>query len=121
MAFNFFNRGRLERSKALGDRLPPGQYATEKWPVLHYGSVPRVDLKTWDFKVWGEVDPGHAAVVQHRPLLGQVLARRRAVGHRPLALVQLASEEGQSHDHAPRAAAASWRARRARRDSLLGG
>ena len=37
-------------------RLPPGQYLTEKWPVLHYGSVPRVDLKKWDFKVWGEVD-----------------------------------------------------------------
>ncbi|MDA8202535.1 MAG: sulfite oxidase-like oxidoreductase [Chloroflexi bacterium] len=36
-------------------RLPPGQYLTEKWPVLHYGSVPRVDLATWDFKVWGEV------------------------------------------------------------------
>src|SRR5215211_7371409 len=37
-------------------RIPPGQYFTEKWPVLHYGSVPRVDLKTWDFKVWGEVE-----------------------------------------------------------------
>ena len=24
--------------------------------MLHYGSVPRVDLKAWDFKVWGEVD-----------------------------------------------------------------
>jgi DMSO/TMAO reductase YedYZ molybdopterin-dependent catalytic subunit len=37
-------------------RVPPGQYVTEKWPVLHYGSVPRVDLPTWDFRVWGEVD-----------------------------------------------------------------
>ena len=37
-------------------RIPPGQYFTEKWPVLHYGSVPRVDLATWDFRVWGEVD-----------------------------------------------------------------
>ncbi len=37
-------------------RLPPGQYLTEKWPVLHAGDVPRVDLATWDFKVWGEVD-----------------------------------------------------------------
>ena len=25
-------------------RLPPGQYLTEKWPVLHAGSVPRTDL-----------------------------------------------------------------------------
>jgi DMSO/TMAO reductase YedYZ molybdopterin-dependent catalytic subunit len=37
-------------------RLPPGQYLTEKWPVLHAGSVPHTDLATWDFKVWGEVD-----------------------------------------------------------------
>jgi DMSO/TMAO reductase YedYZ molybdopterin-dependent catalytic subunit len=37
-------------------RLPPGQYLTEKWPVLHAGSVPQTDLATWDFKVFGEVD-----------------------------------------------------------------
>ena len=37
-------------------RLPPGQYLTEKWPVLHAGTVPKVDLATWDFRVWGEVD-----------------------------------------------------------------
>jgi DMSO/TMAO reductase YedYZ molybdopterin-dependent catalytic subunit len=37
-------------------RLPPGQYLTEKWPVLHAGSVPQTDLATWDFKVFGEVE-----------------------------------------------------------------
>jgi DMSO/TMAO reductase YedYZ molybdopterin-dependent catalytic subunit len=37
-------------------RLPPGQYLTEKWPVLHAGSVPRADLATWDFRVWGQVE-----------------------------------------------------------------
>jgi DMSO/TMAO reductase YedYZ molybdopterin-dependent catalytic subunit len=37
-------------------RLPPGQYLTEKWPVLHAGSVPDTDLATWDFRVFGEVD-----------------------------------------------------------------
>jgi DMSO/TMAO reductase YedYZ molybdopterin-dependent catalytic subunit len=36
-------------------RLPPGQVRTEKWPVLHYGSVPQVDLNTWDFRVYGLV------------------------------------------------------------------
>jgi DMSO/TMAO reductase YedYZ molybdopterin-dependent catalytic subunit len=36
-------------------RLPPGQYLTEKWPVLHAGTVPKTDLTTWDFKVFGEV------------------------------------------------------------------
>ena len=37
-------------------RLPPGQYQTAKWPVLHYGGVPRVDLATWEFTVTGEVE-----------------------------------------------------------------
>uniref|UniRef100_A0A832MKP8 Sulfite oxidase-like oxidoreductase n=1 Tax=Eiseniibacteriota bacterium TaxID=2212470 RepID=A0A832MKP8_UNCEI len=37
-------------------RLPPGQVLTDKWPVLHYGSVPRVDLATWDFRVQGLVE-----------------------------------------------------------------
>jgi DMSO/TMAO reductase YedYZ molybdopterin-dependent catalytic subunit len=37
-------------------RLPPGQIHTEKWPVLHYGSVPRVDLSSWNFRVHGRVE-----------------------------------------------------------------
>src|SRR2546423_12253093 len=37
-------------------RLPPGQYLTEKWPVLHAGSVPKTDLATWDFQVFGEIE-----------------------------------------------------------------
>src|SRR5688500_16735251 len=56
MAFNFFRRKLNEREQAVADRLPPGQYLTEKWPVLHYGSVPKVDLATWDFRVFGLVE-----------------------------------------------------------------
>jgi DMSO/TMAO reductase YedYZ molybdopterin-dependent catalytic subunit len=37
-------------------RLPPGQYLTDKWPVLHAGSVPSTDLHTWTFRIWGEVE-----------------------------------------------------------------
>jgi len=37
-------------------RLPPGQYLTEKWPVLHAGTVPDTDLATWDLKIFGEVE-----------------------------------------------------------------
>src|SRR6185436_15613461 len=37
-------------------RLPPGQILTDKWPVLHYGSVPKIDLAQWDFRVSGLVD-----------------------------------------------------------------
>ena len=37
-------------------RLPPGQYYTDKWPVLHAGDVPDVDLATWTLEVRGEVE-----------------------------------------------------------------
>jgi DMSO/TMAO reductase YedYZ molybdopterin-dependent catalytic subunit len=37
-------------------RLPPGQYLTEKWPVLHAGTVPDTDLASWDFRVFGKVE-----------------------------------------------------------------
>ena len=47
--------GGQEKDPAIAARIPPGQYQTTKFPVLHYGSVPRTDLATWDFKVWGEV------------------------------------------------------------------
>ena len=37
-------------------QLPPGQYLTEKWPVLHAGSVPDANLEAWDLRIWGEVE-----------------------------------------------------------------
>ena len=37
-------------------RLPPGQYLTEKWPVLHAGEIPDVDVATWTLAVTGEVE-----------------------------------------------------------------
>ncbi len=37
-------------------RLPPGQYFTEKWPVLHAGEIPDVDLATWTVAITGEVE-----------------------------------------------------------------
>lgn len=46
----------MKETAATKDRLPPGQYKTEKWPVLHYGSVPRFDPARWDFKVFGAVE-----------------------------------------------------------------
>ena len=53
-------RSRAEKKVAAAGydpkRLPPGQYLTEKWPVLHAGSVPRTDLATWDFRVFGAVE-----------------------------------------------------------------
>ena len=40
----------------ISARVPPGQYLTEKWPVLHYGPVPPFNPKTWDFRVFGSVE-----------------------------------------------------------------
>jgi DMSO/TMAO reductase YedYZ molybdopterin-dependent catalytic subunit len=37
-------------------RLPPGQHMTDKWPVLHAGSVPSIDLSRWRLRVFGEVE-----------------------------------------------------------------
>ena len=37
-------------------RLPPGQSASIKWPVLHVGAPPVFDPATWDFKAGGLVE-----------------------------------------------------------------
>jgi DMSO/TMAO reductase YedYZ molybdopterin-dependent catalytic subunit len=50
-----FHRSRTEPGDREG-RVPPGQRVTDKFPVLHYGSVPRFDLETWDFRVFGQVE-----------------------------------------------------------------
>lgn len=47
-------RAEEERVRSEG-RLPPGQSLTQKFPVLHYGPVPRFDPATWEFRIWGEV------------------------------------------------------------------
>ena len=51
-------RGRKQAEKLGIDpaRVPPGQYLTEKFPVLTVGPNPPFDLKTWDFQVFGEVE-----------------------------------------------------------------
>jgi DMSO/TMAO reductase YedYZ molybdopterin-dependent catalytic subunit len=36
--------------------VPPGQFVTEKFPVLTYGDTPQIDLETWQFRVFGLVD-----------------------------------------------------------------
>jgi DMSO/TMAO reductase YedYZ molybdopterin-dependent catalytic subunit len=45
-----------ELDAATAARIPPGQQLTVKWPVLHYGGVPRVNLATWDFRIGGLVE-----------------------------------------------------------------
>ena len=52
-------RNKFDRTPAnLADRVPPGQYVTEKFPVLQYGSVPKYRnlAQEWDLRVWGEIE-----------------------------------------------------------------
>ncbi len=53
---SLFNRREDEQRVAQEGRLPPGQSLTQKFPVLHYGPVPRFNPATWNFRIWGEVE-----------------------------------------------------------------
>src|SRR5437764_1049732 len=40
------------------ERTPPGQTLTVKWPVLHYGQIPKVDPRhpDWRVRIFGQVE-----------------------------------------------------------------
>jgi DMSO/TMAO reductase YedYZ molybdopterin-dependent catalytic subunit len=44
-----------DKMRAAG-RLPPGQSATLKWPVLHHATVPRFDPANWCFRTIGLIE-----------------------------------------------------------------
>ncbi|HEX2205776.1 MAG TPA: sulfite oxidase-like oxidoreductase [Longimicrobium sp.] len=50
----FRKRGTLPPEVA--ERLPPNQALTEKWPVLHYGSVPVIAPAQWALTIFGLVE-----------------------------------------------------------------
>ncbi|MFM2183190.1 MAG: hypothetical protein RJB61_1484 [Actinomycetota bacterium] len=54
----FFDRNRQELvAKGYDpDRLPPGQYLTERFPVLHVGDVPSYAPGEWNLAVGGMVE-----------------------------------------------------------------
>ncbi len=56
MAFLF--KGKRVPEGVDAARIPPGQTLTapDRWPVLSFGPVPRTDIATWDFKVFGAVE-----------------------------------------------------------------
>ncbi|MDP9242611.1 MAG: molybdopterin-dependent oxidoreductase, partial [Actinomycetota bacterium] len=37
----------------IAKRIPPGQRLVKGWPVLQFGSIPKFDESTWDFRVFG--------------------------------------------------------------------
>ncbi len=50
--------GRKEQEESVKQmgRLPPGQALTNRFPVLHYGPVPKFSPAAWDLRVFGEVE-----------------------------------------------------------------
>ena len=55
--FNSIFRRKADEERVRSEgRLPPGQSLTNRFPVLHYGPVPRFDPATWDFRITGEVE-----------------------------------------------------------------
>lgn len=56
MLKSMFGRKDDEERVRREGRLPPGQSLTNRFPVLHYGPVPRFDPATWDLRVFGEVE-----------------------------------------------------------------
>jgi len=56
MSFLSRKRGDLAEHGIDPNRVPPGQYLTDRFPVLHAGVTPRVKLDIWDFRVDGLVE-----------------------------------------------------------------
>jgi DMSO/TMAO reductase YedYZ molybdopterin-dependent catalytic subunit len=52
---NLFTGRNKDREK-YGERLPPGQKLTEGWPVLHYGSIPKIETADWKLEIGGLVE-----------------------------------------------------------------
>ena len=44
------------RQEREGAPAPPGQFVTDKFPVLTFGPTPRIDLSTWQFRIFGLVE-----------------------------------------------------------------
>jgi DMSO/TMAO reductase YedYZ molybdopterin-dependent catalytic subunit len=56
MPESFFNKGfRGKRNTSSPERVPPGQYTTQGFPVLSAGPTPRINLQTWSFTIEGLV------------------------------------------------------------------
>jgi DMSO/TMAO reductase YedYZ molybdopterin-dependent catalytic subunit len=58
MSARLFSRGFRGRRQGPEEtnRLPPGQYLVQDFPVLTAGPTPRTPLDTWSFSIDGEVD-----------------------------------------------------------------
>ena len=56
MSFFERNRQQVVASGRDASRLPPGQYLTDRFPVLHVGDIPSYEQGEWSLTVGGLVD-----------------------------------------------------------------
>lgn len=56
MGFFDRNRQQLVEKGVDASRLPPGQYLTERFPILHVGDVPDYEPGEWSLKIFGLVE-----------------------------------------------------------------
>ena len=42
--------------QGLGQRVPPGQFVSKKFPVLTYGPTPKIELDIWRLRAFGLVE-----------------------------------------------------------------
>jgi DMSO/TMAO reductase YedYZ molybdopterin-dependent catalytic subunit len=70
----FFDRNRKEVEEKGYDpsRLPPGQYLTERFPVLHVGDVPTYAPGEWNLTIGGLVDNPFALTFEELTALPSV-------------------------------------------------
>jgi DMSO/TMAO reductase YedYZ molybdopterin-dependent catalytic subunit len=54
IARGFFGK---RRDAEYGDRLPPGQYTVQDFPVLTVGPTPHTPVEQWTFSIRGAVEP----------------------------------------------------------------
>jgi DMSO/TMAO reductase YedYZ molybdopterin-dependent catalytic subunit len=47
---------RLRKDPEVAKRIPPGQFLTEKFPVLTYGPTPEVSVENYELRIWGLVE-----------------------------------------------------------------
>jgi DMSO/TMAO reductase YedYZ molybdopterin-dependent catalytic subunit len=60
MEEKFISRGFKGRARQINEtskeRVPPGQYVTEDFPVLSAGPTPRTPLERWGFEIYGDIN-----------------------------------------------------------------
>ncbi|HET9304212.1 MAG TPA: sulfite oxidase-like oxidoreductase [Propionibacteriaceae bacterium] len=59
LVMSIVSRGFRGRRRDSNQRLPPGQYLTDDFPVLSAGPTPRISLDDWEFTVVTELGQSH--------------------------------------------------------------